>query len=140
MAHGTGPDVILADTTVWVDFFHGNDTPQVAELESCIASGEDICLCGVILTEILQGIRDDSEYARTLALFDSFPLLPMERHTFVIAVELYRTLRKRGITIRKTIDCLIAAVAIEHDIPLLHNDGDFDPMEKFCGLKVIHLH
>jgi hypothetical protein len=62
----------------------------------------------------------------------------MERHTFVNAAELYRTLRKRGITIRKTIDCLIASVAIEHDIPLLHNDDDFDPMEKFCGLKVVH--
>ena len=62
----------------------------------------------------------------------------MDRHTFVKAAHLYRSLRRRGITIRKPLDCMIAAVAIEHSIPLLHNDKDFEPIEKFCGLLVLN--
>jgi len=61
----------------------------------------------------------------------------MNRSTFVKAAELYRTLRRKGITIRKPIDCMIAAVAIEHNVPLLHKDRDFDSIETNCGLKVL---
>jgi predicted nucleic acid-binding protein len=131
--------VVLVDTTVWVDFFGGKNTPQVQRLEQFLTEGEDVCICGVILTEILQGIREDSEYSETLSRFNVFLFLPMNRDTFVKAADLYRALRKQGITIRKTVDCMIAAVAIEHDIPLLHNDKDFDPMEKHCGLKVVKM-
>lgn len=98
--------------------------------------GDDICICGVILTEVLQGIREDTDYTKILARFDSFLFLDLNRRTFMEAAQIYRTLRRRGITIRKPVDCMIAAVAIEHDIPLLHNDRDFDPIEKFCDLKV----
>ncbi len=129
--------MVLVDTTVWVDFFDGKDTTQVRQLEQFLASGEDVCTCGVILTEILQGIRNDAEYNETRSQFDFFLFLPMSRHTFVKAADLYRMLRKQGITIRKAVDCMIAAVAIENNIPLLHNDKDFDPMEKHCGLKVV---
>ena len=63
----------------------------------------------------------------------------MRRQTFLAAADMYRSLRRRGITIRKSVDCMIAAVAIEHDLPLLHNDRDFDPMEAHCGLKVVKI-
>jgi predicted nucleic acid-binding protein len=129
--------VILVDTTVWVDLFAGKDTPHAGLLEQFLASGEDVCTCGVILTEVLQGIRADIEYKRTLARFEALLYLPMDRQMFVRAAELYRRLRHRGITIRKTVDCMIAAVAIRHDVMLLHNDRDFDPIEKHCGLKVV---
>ena len=131
--------MVVVDTTVWVDFFVGKNTPQVQKLEQFLTEGEDICICGVILTEVLQGIRDESEYIRTLALFDSFLFLPMNRRTFVKAAELYRTLRQKGVTICKAVDCMIASVAIEHNIALLHNDKDFDPIEKLCGLKVVKM-
>ena len=61
----------------------------------------------------------------------------MNQHTFVKAAELYRIVRHKGITIRNTVDCMIAAVAIEHDIPLLHNDRDFNPLAEYCGLKIL---
>lgn len=129
--------MVMVDTTVWVDFFSGKPTPKVEMLEHFLTEGEDICICGVILTEVLQGIREDADYNKTLSRFDSFLFLDMNRRTFVKAAQLYRTLRWRGITIHKAVDCMIAAVAIEHNIPLLHNDKDFDPIEKICGLKVV---
>lgn len=129
--------MVLVDTTVWIDLFAGHDTPQVNALERRLDAGEDICVCGVVLTEVLQGIREDADYRRTRARFAHFLFLPMGPDTFVQAAELYRSLRRRGITIRKPIDCMIAAVAIEHVVPLLHNDRDFDPIAKHCGLRVI---
>jgi predicted nucleic acid-binding protein len=129
--------VVIVDTTVWVDFFRGKNTPEVGILERLVTEDEDICICGVILIEVLQGIRRDAEYIETLSRFDSFLFLDLNRHTFIKAAQLYRTLRRRGITSRKPVDCMIAAVAIEHDIPLLHNDRDFDPIEKICGLEVV---
>ena len=131
--------MVIVDTTVWVDFFAGKDTLQVKTLEHFLTEGKDICICGIILTEVLQGIRDDSDYSKTLSRFDSFLFLQMNRRTFVKAAELYRTLRRQGITIRKAVDCMIASVAIQHNIPLLHNDKDFDPIEKLCGLKVVRM-
>ena len=128
--------MIIVDTSVWVDFFHGKDSPEVNALERILTAGEDVCICGVILTEVLQGIHEDGDYLETLSRFESFLFLPMNQHTFVKAAELYRILRHKGITIRNTVDCMIAAVAIEHDIPLLHKDRDFNPIAEYCGLKV----
>ena len=131
--------MVLVDTTVWIDFFAAKSTPEVAELERMLNEEEDICTCGIILTEVLQGIREDEDYQRTLSRFDTFLLLPMTRQAFLRASELYRSLRRRGVTIRKSVDCMIASVAIEHDIALLHNDRDFDPIEIYCGLKVVRV-
>ena len=131
--------MVLVDTTVWIDFFAAKSSPEVAELERLLNEEEDICTCGIILTEVLQGIREDEDYQRTSSRFDTFLFLPMNRQTFVRAAQLYRSLRRRGITIRKPVDCMIASVAIEHDIALLHNDRDFDPIETHCGLKVVKI-
>ncbi len=131
--------MVLVDTTIWIDFFAAKSTPEVAELERLLNQGEDICTCGIILTEVLQGIREDKDYQRTLSKFHAFLFLPMNRQTFVKAAELYRSLRHRGVTIRKPVDCMIASVALEHNIALLHHDRDFDPMEIHCGLKVVRI-
>lgn len=127
--------MIMVDTTVWIDFFAARSTAQVITLETLIKGREDICICGIILTEVLQGIRKETEFRKTRDLFNSLILLPMTYSTFVRSAEIYRDLRKRGITIRKSVDCMIASVALENDIPLLHNDKDFHPIEKHCGLK-----
>ena len=131
--------MVLVDITVWIDFFGGKSTSGVDELERLLNEGEDICTCGIILTEVLQGIREGEDYQRTLSRFDSFLYLPMNRQVFVRAAEIYRSLRHRGITIRKPVDCVIASVAIEHDIAFLHNDRDFDPIETHCGLRVLKI-
>jgi hypothetical protein len=137
MAQEARLTMVLVDTTVWIDFFAAKSTPEVAELERLLNGGEDICTCGIILTEVLQGIREDEDYQRTLSRFNTFLFLPMNRQAFMRAAELYRSLRRRGVTIRKPVDCMIASIAIEHDIALLHSDRDFDPIETHCGLKVV---
>jgi len=131
--------MVLVDTTVWIDFFAGKSTPETEELERLLNEGVDICTCGIILTEVLQGIREEEDYQRTLSKFDTFLFLPMNRQLFVKAAQLYRSLRHRGITIWKPVDCMIASVAIEHGIALLHNDRDFDSIETHCGLKVVRI-
>ncbi|MBM4083060.1 MAG: PIN domain nuclease [Planctomycetes bacterium] len=131
--------MVLVDTTVWVDFFLDRRTPHVERLESLIAQGEDICICGIVLTEVLQGIRDDREYERTRTRLDPLLFLPMTRNTFINAADIYRTLRRKGVTIRKPVDCMIASVAMEHKLRLLHNDRDFVPMEQHCGLETVRV-
>lgn len=127
----------IVDTTVWIDFFHGTDTPEIREVQRLLDASEDVCICGVILTEVLQGIREDKDHAAAATAFEAFLFLPMTRHTFIQAADLYRTLRRGGITIRNAVDCMIASVAIEHDIPLLHNDRDFDAIATLGNLKVV---
>jgi predicted nucleic acid-binding protein len=127
----------LVDTSVWIDFFAARNTAQVKVLESIIDQGEDLCLCGVILTEVLQGIRDDKEHKQTESVLSSLIYLPMDQSTFLLAANLYRTLRSRGITIRNSVDCMITAVCIEHKTVLLHNDKDFDHISGVFGLQIL---
>jgi len=131
--------MVLVDTTVWIDFFAARSSPHVAALESLIERREDICICGIILTEVLQGIRKDSEFQKTRDLFNNLIFLPMHYPVFLRSADIFRKLRSKGITIRKYLDCMIASVAIENDIPLLQNDKDFQPIEKHCSLKVLSL-
>lgn len=129
--------MIVADTSVWIDYVHGVISPQTDildnELEcSRIATGD------LIIGEFLQGFRDDKQYQEAKELMDS-----LEYYDFVgkeiamSAAQNFRKLRKKGITRRKTIDVLIASFCIEYGFELLHNDRDFDPMEEILGLRVI---
>ena len=129
--------MVLVDTTVWIDFFSGKSYSHVKIFENLILNKEDICICGVILTEILQGIKNDNEFEKTQDLLKNLIFLPVNYHTYLYSAQIYRKLRKKGITIRKTIDCIIAAVAIEHNSQLLHNDKDFIPIEKYFSLRTI---
>ena len=130
--------ILLVDTSVWIDFFRGWSVSHVAALEQALQAGDDVCICGLILTEVLQGIKSDVDYRKTATYFKSLVFLPMSYPTFLRAAEIYRALRRHGVTVRRPIGCLIAATAIEHDVFLLHNDPDFDPIEKYAGLRVLH--
>lgn len=127
----------LVDTSVWIDVFAARNTAQVATLESLIQDREDLCLCGVVLTEVLQGIRDDEEHARVESTLSGLVFLPMRRKTFLLAARIYRTLQSQGMTIRSPVDCMIAAACIEHKARLLHNDRDFDHIAPGTDLIVI---
>jgi predicted nucleic acid-binding protein len=129
--------MILVDTSVWIDFFADRSTTGVLLLESFISDHEDICICGLILTEILQGIKDDGEYLKTKNLFRELRYLGFSDESFYSAAEIYRKIRSKGITIRNTVDCLIAAVAIENNARLLHNDRDFDFIAQHFPLRII---
>ena len=128
----------LVDTTVWIPFFSGMDTPHVALLGSLIDQREDLCVSGMILTEILQGIKDEKEYAKTQAMILNLIYVPMNRETFLLAAHIYRSLRAKGITVRNSIDCMIAAVCIENKVALLHNDRDFNYISKHFDLKIVN--
>jgi len=125
---------MLIDTTVWIDFFANKPTHQTIYLEQLISDREDIYLCGIILTEILQGIKNSKEYHQIEKSLRPILFVDMTQSTFILAANIYRKLRTQGVTIRKTADCMIAAVAIENGLTLLHNDKDFNPIEKYCGL------
>ena len=127
----------LVDASVWIDFLADRPTPEVGELDRLLNQGGLVYTCGIVLTEVLQGFRADEDYRKTLSRFDDLVYIAMRRRTFLAAADIYRSLRRKGITIRKSVDCMIAAVAIEHHLPLLHNDRDFDPIERQCGLKVV---
>jgi predicted nucleic acid-binding protein len=129
--------VILVDTSVWIDFFAGRDSSHVVMLEQRIHENEDLALCGIILTEILQGIADDATHRRVRRYLGPLLMLPMPDTVFVRAADIYRKLRKSGITIRKSNDCIIAATALEHHGQLLHNDKDFTPIAKHFPLRVV---
>jgi predicted nucleic acid-binding protein len=128
--------MVLVDTTVWIDFFADRDEPHVATLQELIENEEDLSVCGAILAEVLQGIRSDTEFIKTKEYLGDLIFLPMRRIIFLRAAEVYRSLRKKGVTIRKPVDCMIASVAIEYDIHLLHNDRDFGHIAKHSKLRV----
>ena len=130
--------MILVDTSVWIDFFAGRDLPHVSVLEQSILDNEDLALCGIILTEILQGIADDASHRRVRQYLGPLLMLPMPEAVFVRAADIYRKLRKTGITIRKSNDCIIAATALEHHCQLLHNDRDFSPIAEHFPLKIVY--
>jgi len=131
--------MILVDTTVWIDFFTGKTTSQVDILELLISEDQDICVCGLVLTEVLQGVREEKQYKKIKTYFENLVFLPMTQSMHLHSADIYRSLRKKGITIRKPIDCMIASVAIAHKVQLLHNDKDFSPIGKYCGLKTVKI-
>ncbi len=128
--------MILVDTSVWVDFFRGAGSPEADRLARAV-DDEDVCLCGLILTEVLQGIRSGREHRRVRRLLDALIYLPMERRDYVLAADLYRAARAKGKRIRNTVDCIIAACAISHNVPLLQKDKDFLALATVSKLKLV---
>lgn len=130
--------MIVVDTSVWVDFFAGRgDTPHVAELVRLIDADAGVALTDVILTEILQGLRGESTVRRVderLAAFDILQLRALG--DFRTAAALYRQARRGGKTIRRTLDCLIAAVCVREGCAILHHDRDFDQLAQVTDLVV----
>jgi len=122
--------VTLVDTSVWIDFFAARQVDHVALLERLIDDENTIAICGIVLTEILQGIDDDLTHRRVRQRLARLILLPISESTFIAAADIYRSLRRQGITIRKTDDCIIAACALEFDCTLLHDDRDFDAIAR----------
>jgi predicted nucleic acid-binding protein len=128
--------MILVDTSVWIDFFNGKDLPHVETLESLISQEADIAICGVILTEVLQGIANDKEHKLTQTYLKALVMLEIKNDVWLYAAEIYRNLRKRGLTVRKINDCIIAATALHYDCLLLHNDKDFTTVQLLYPLKI----
>ncbi|MDM8569598.1 PIN domain nuclease [Thiotrichales bacterium HSG1] len=130
--------MLLVDSSVWIDYFNGKETKNTLYLRDK-ADRNRILIGDLILCEVLQGFRYERDFnlARNLLLnFSCHDIAGQE--VALLAAENYRTLRRKGITVRKTIDMLIASFCIQHNYELLHNDKDFDVIEKHLSLQVFH--
>ena len=126
--------MILVDSSVWIDYFNGLVTPQTDTLDTLLGV-EWLATGDLILVEVLQGFRREKDYRIARDLLESLTVLEMvDRGIAIRSAENYRRLRKRGVTVRKTIDVLIATYCIEHRLPLLHADRDFEPFHEHLGL------
>ena len=133
--------MILIDSSIWIDYFNGRLTRETDHLDALL--GTDVAATGdLILVEVLQGFRDESDFAiarRALSKIPSFDLLGSRRAEQ--AASRYRALRKAGVTVRKTVDVVIGSFCIDEGIPLLFSDRDFLPMVEHLGLvPVIYPH
>jgi predicted nucleic acid-binding protein len=129
--------MIVVDTSVWIDVLNENDSPQATQCVQLIEGGEPVALTDVILTEILQGLRSEEEARLAEDRLRVFPILRLDGlEDFVLAADLYRAAREAGVTVRKTLDCLIAAPCIRTGAPLLHADADFDRLASCTPLRL----
>ena len=129
--------IIVVDTTVWIDFFEAKGTTFDRHLAELVENDVPIALVDVIYCEVLQGIRDDEVYERTRQALRARPILRARGlETFETAANLYRTARRRGLTIRRTVDCLIGAICLEAGAAIYHNDRDYDALAKVSPLMV----
>jgi predicted nucleic acid-binding protein len=127
--------VIVVDSSVWVDYFNGVATPASDRLD-VLLDLEPLAVGDVILTEVLQGFRHDRDYRTAKTLLTSFIMVDMIGYDLAIkAADNFRALRKRGITVRKTADIIIATCCIEKKLSLLYSDRDFDVCCKHLGLR-----
>ncbi len=130
--------MILVDSSVWIDYFRSADTPQVALLDSFFGRSP-LAVGDLIAAEVLQGVRDEREFKWVKKTLDAFEHIDLAGYDLAVkASENYRSLRAAGITIRKTIDTLIATRCIEDGLTLLHADRDFLPFSQHLGLKVAY--
>ena len=129
--------MILVDSSIWINYLRGNNTPQASLLETLLGF-EVIAVGDLMLAEILQGCVHDKEFEatrRALAQFDVVNICTPK--TAVQAARNYRALREHGVTVRKTIDTLIATCCIENNLALLHSDRDFDHFAAHLGLRTV---
>ena len=127
--------MIFVDTSVWIDFFNGKDSAEVQMLDSALGT-EAVAIGDLIALEILQGFKNDKDYKSAKEMMDSLTVYDLLGESAVYAcAENYRALRKKGITIRKTADVIIATFCIENNFPLLFSDRDFLPFVEHLGLR-----
>lgn len=127
--------MILVDSSVWIDYFRGTTTPQAEKLDSLLGN-MPIATGDLILTEVLQGFISDRDFNQARRLMASLVVVDLMGQTTAIqAARNFRVLRSLGITMRKTIDTVIATRCIESGLPLLYSDRDFDPFVMHLGLR-----
>lgn len=126
--------MIVVDSSVWIDFLNGHKATHVERLQAALGV-EEIIVGDLMLCEVLQGLDNERSARQVESLLRRFEIVPMAGEAIAVAAARnFRSLRKRGITIRKTIDLLIGTWCIENRRPLLHNDSDFRPMARHLGL------
>ncbi|MFI4990742.1 MAG: PIN domain nuclease [Solirubrobacterales bacterium] len=129
--------MIVVDTSVWIDVLNERGSPQARRCVELIEDGEPVALTDIVFTEILQGFRSDREARLVERHLKAFPVLRLNGlDDFALAAEMYRRARRAGVTIRKTLDCLIAAPCVRTGAPILHSDADFDRLAECTPLRL----
>jgi predicted nucleic acid-binding protein len=129
--------LILVDSSVWIDYFNGVLTPHTDKLDTLLGR-DPLAIGDLILTEVLQGFSNDQDFNTAKNMLGSFPVVELGGQDVAIqAARNFRSLRKLGVTVRKTIDTVIATKCIESGYVLLHDDRDFDPFVQHLGLRVL---
>jgi predicted nucleic acid-binding protein len=129
--------MVLADTSVWIDYFNGVSTWQTDRLDLLLDT-EPVALGDLILTEVLQGFRNDTDFRKAQTFLGELPFYELGGYEVCLqAARNYRALRAKGLTIHKTIDVIIATACINWNFELLHNDQNFDAFHKILGLQVV---
>jgi predicted nucleic acid-binding protein len=129
--------VIVVDTTIWIDFLEAKGTAFDRHLTELVEEDAPIALIDIVYCEVLEGIRNDDVYQRTRASLLAHPIMrPRGLQTFETAANLYRSARRQGFTIRRSVDCLIAATCLENDAEIYHNDRDFDTLARVSSLMI----
>lgn len=129
--------MILVDSSVWIDYFNGTVTALTEKLDQLLER-EPLAIGDLILTEVLQGLTDERDFNTARKMLTSLTVVDLGGQEIAIqAATNFRTLRKAGVTVRKTVDTVIAAWCIENGYELLHNDRDFEPFVKHLGLRVV---
>jgi predicted nucleic acid-binding protein len=127
--------MILVDSSVWIDYFRGTVNPETDQLDTLLGR-QPVAIGDLMLVEVLQGFDADRDFRRAKALLDALQVVTLGgRELAVEAAGNFRALRARGITVRKTIDTIIATRCIRDDTPLLYTDRDFDPFVRHLGLR-----
>jgi predicted nucleic acid-binding protein len=126
--------LILVDTSAWIEFLRDTGSPACAEVDRLL--GADIAVTDAVVMEVMAGARDERHLHNLRALLGRAKLLRAETADYLMAAQLYRQCRQRGETVRRLIDCLIGAVAVRDDVPVLHHDVDFDVLARHTALKV----
>jgi predicted nucleic acid-binding protein len=128
--------MIVADTSAWIDYFNGIEAPHTNILDYELER-DRIVTGDIIIAEFLQGFRHDRDYLEAKRIMETLEYRDfVGKEIALLTAQNFRILRKKGITVRKTIDVIIATFCIKNNYQLIHNDKDFDPMEKHLGLKV----
>ena len=123
--------MIIVDTSVWIDFFNDVNSKQSRILEDLLLNDDSLCINGLIEMEILQGIRNETQFVKLKKYLQPFQYFPVIKSSHIAAsIDIFRTCRKRGKTIRKSMDCLIAGTAMVEGLTILHKDRDFTTISK----------
>ncbi|NCC50057.1 MAG: PIN domain nuclease [Spartobacteria bacterium] len=129
--------MVVVDTSAWIEYFR-EGIPAVADKVDLCLEQDLVCIGDLVYCEVMQGIRSARQQKEVSALLLSLPRFNMVGFEMAEkSAANYRSLRQKGVTIRKTIDVLIGTFCIEHGLPLIHNDRDFDGMEKHLGLEIV---
>ena len=130
--------MILVDSSVWIDFFNGHENAGVERLADLLADGTaPLTMADLVLFEVLRGFRDEQDFNAARRTLAALPVVEIGGDDEAVrAARHYRLLRSRGLTVNSPVDVLLASFCIEHDSALLHNDRDFDALERHSGLRV----